>query len=104
MGTQTEEKKPSALSRIAAAIKAGAHMIDVEDVKEALNLWGAHHKFKNKMLSLDLAASNARVIQLEQQQEAGLAAYREQCEAVNVLKARNIELESSWPKRTWPWT
>ena len=94
MDAPITEKQPSALGRVAAAINGGAHMIDVDDVKAAINEWGAHLKFENKMLKLDLAVSNARVLQLENQQESSLAAYREQCEAVMELNIRIKDLET----------
>lgn len=78
MDTPIAKKALFAQTRVQQALDAGAHYIDADDVREALD------GFKGAF---------ARIAQLAQQQEYSLAAYREQCEAVSVLKARNIELE-----------
>ena len=78
-----EKKALFAQTRVQQALEAGAHYIDADDVREALDgvkgaldcQFGVHNDLLARIADMEvkLAASNGGVIQLEQQQVAGLA-------------------------------
>ena len=78
-----EKKALFAQTRVQQALEAGAHYIDADDVREALDgfkgaldcQFGVHNDLLARIADMEvkLAASNGGVIQLEQQPVAGLA-------------------------------
>ena len=83
MDSPIEKKALFAQTRVQQALEAGAHYIDADDVREALDgfksaldcQFGVHNDLLARIADMEvkLAASNGGVIQLEQQQVAGLA-------------------------------
>ena len=78
-----EKKALFAQTRVQQALEAGAHYIDADDVREALDglkgaldcQFGVHNDLLARIADMEvkLAASNGGVIQLEQQQVALLS-------------------------------
>lgn len=83
MDSPIEKKALFAQTRVQQALEAGAHYIDADDVREALDgfkgaldcQFGVHNDLLARIADMEvkLAASNGGVIQLEQQPVAGLA-------------------------------